>query len=184
MHRRYFLTALGGVGLSACGLDPKFRPGERLVLERDYSLESMTFSTLEGITVSEEEIFYPGGDVVWRGDPPGDRLLQIQAMFEEAASRNIAALNGSVPIDIDVVLVRFHGVSNRTLYTIGGVYHIVFDLTIRAAGTDVALEPTRRVAGQLDAPGGELAARNEAAGQTQKVRVTDYLTGFLNTQLI
>lgn len=153
-------------------------------MDRSYRLRAFNFEAAPGLRVAESESFYPNADIVWRGDPIGPRIPQITAMFEEAASRNIASLDGDFPVDVDVTLTRFHGVTNRTRYTVGGVYNVVFDLTIRAADTDQVIEPTRRVVGNLDAPGGERAARLDAAGQTQKVRVTDFLTELLRAQLV
>lgn len=153
-------------------------------IQRSYDLQGLRFSALPDLTVSEQESFYPTADVVWRGDPSGDRIAQIGAMFETAVARNRAVLNGDVPVDIAVTLVRFHGVTNRTRYTVGGVYHVVFDLTVLDARTSAVIEPARRVVGALDAPGGTTAVQLDESGQTQKVRVTDFLTGLLRAQLI
>ncbi|MCK0094276.1 hypothetical protein MWU60_01730 [Yoonia sp. F2084L] len=184
MHRRTFIASIALLGLAGCGsaLTPQSAP--RPVMARSYDLRGMNFAALPDLEVSESERFYPAADIVWRGDPPGPRLPQIEQLFQDAAARNRTVLTGDVPIAIDVTLVRFHGVTNRTRYTVGGVYNIVFDLTIRDATTGAVIEPTRRVVGNLDAPGGERAVRLEDAGQTQKVRVTDFLTGLLRAQLV
>ncbi|WP_342071236.1 DUF6778 family protein [Yoonia algicola] len=153
-------------------------------MDRSYALRRFNFNALSGLTVSEEESFYPTADIVWRGDPLGPRIPQIAAMFEEAAARNRGVLNGAVPVVVDVTLVRFHGVTNRTRYTVGGVYNVVFDMTVRNADTGMVIEAPRRVAGNLDAPGGASATELDNAGQTQKVRVTDFLTSLLRAQLV
>ena len=184
MHRRVFIASAALLGLTGClggaGLEGQARP----VMNRSYALRGFNFSALEGLTVSESETFYPTADIVWRGDPVGQRIPQIAEMFAQAADRNKTVLNGAVPVDVDVTLVRFHGVTNRTRYTVGGVYNIVFDMTVRRAGSDQVIEPTRRVVGNLDAPGGDRAGQLDAAGQTQKVRVTDFLTSLLRAQLV
>lgn len=153
-------------------------------MDRSYALKGFNFNALEGLTVSEDESFYPTADVVWRGDPLGPRIPQIAAMFAEAAARNRRVVNGTLPVTVDVTLVRFHGVTNRTRYTVGGVYNVVFDMTVRNATTGDVIEPTRRVVGNLDAPGGTRATVLESEGQTQKVRVTDFLTSLLRSQLV
>ncbi len=184
MHRRAVILSLSMLGLSGCvsglGIEGSVRPQ----MDRSYALRGFRFAALEGLSVSESETFYPDADIVWRGDPLGPRIPQIAAMFEEAAARNRPVLDGAFPVDVDVTLVRFHGVTNRTRYTVGGVYNVVFDLTIRRAGSDEVIEPTRRVVGNLDAPGGERAGVLEQSGQTEKVRVTDFLTGLLRAQLV
>jgi hypothetical protein len=184
MHRRTFVASLAFFGLVGCGRAFDMKSGARLQMERSYALRRFNFNALSGLTVSEDESFYPTADIVWRGDPLGPRIPQIGAMFEKAAERNRVTLDGAVPVIVDVTLVRFHGVTNRTRYTVGGVYNVVFDMTVRNADTGDVIEPTRRVMGNLDAPGGERATQQDNAGQTQKVRVTDFLTSLLRAQLV
>jgi hypothetical protein len=57
-------------------------------------------------------------------------------------------------------------------------------MTVRNAVTGAVIEPTRRVVGNLEAPGGERATQLESQGQTQKVRVTDFLASLLRAQLV
>lgn len=184
MHRRKFLTLLPAFGLMGCGASLGLQGVQRPTLARSYSLRGFNFDAQPGLDVAEAESYYPFADVVWRGDPIGPRIPQIAAMFNEAASRNRAVLDGDTPVDVDVTLIRFHGVTNRTRYTVGGVYNVIFDLTVRSAASGEVIEPTRRVTGNLDAPGGERAIRLDEAGQTQKVRVTDFLTSLLRAQLV
>ncbi|MFO8126546.1 DUF6778 family protein [Yoonia sp.] len=184
MQRRAVIISLTMLGLTGCvsglGIEGTARPQ----MDRSYALRGFSFAALEGLSVSESETFYPDADIVWRGDPMGPRIPQIAAMFQEAAARTRPVVDDAVPVDVDVTLVRFHGVTNRTRYTVGGVYNVVFDLTIHRAGFDEVIEPARRVVDNLDAPGGERAGLLEQSGQTQKVRVTDFLTTLLRAQLV
>ncbi len=170
--------------LASCGaaFDQKSEP--RPVMDRSYDLVAFEFQAAPDLVVSEAESFYPNADIVWRGDPTGPRIAQIESLFENAAARNEPILTGDVPITLVVNLVRFHGVTNRTRYTIGGVYNIVFDIAVFDARTGAMIEPPRRVAANLDAPGGETAVQLEESGQSQKVRVLDFLTSVLRQQLI
>ena len=184
MLRRRFLLGLPLLGLMGCSAALGMKSGARPEMDRSYDLRRFNFVAQSGLKVSESETYYPQADIVWRGDPIGPRIPQIATMFNEAAARNQGVVDGAVPVDVDVTLVRFHGVTNKTRYTVGGVYNVIFDLTIRSAATDDVIEPTRRIVGNLKAPGGDRAARQDAAGQTQKVRVTDYLTSLLRAQLV
>ena len=184
MDRRHFIS-LGAIAtLAACspgggGLNSDPKP----VMRRSYDLRSLRFTAREGLVVSEADNFYPQADIVWRGDPVGPRIPQIGAMFQEAARRSRSVLNGSTPVIADVTLIRFHGVTDRTRRTVGGVYNIVFELSVRDARTGAVIEPPRVVVGNLSAPGGSRARALDQAGQTQKVRVTDFITGLLRQQL-
>lgn len=184
MYRRTFIATFVTLGLAGCSLPMTQRSAPRPVMDRSYDLREFRFQAPSDLKVSESESYYPTADVVWRGDPQGPRVSQIRDMFEYAVDRNRGVVVGRRPIDLEVALVRFHGVTNRTRYSVGGVYNIVFDLTVRDAMTGAVIEPTRRVVGNLDAPGGEEAVRLEQSGQTEKVRVRDFLTGFLRSQLV
>ena len=174
------LLALASCGAGAVGVARSAPDG----IVRSYVVTDFNFSGAPGLAVSEDEGFYPLTDVVWRGDPPGDRVAQIGAMFETAIARNATVLRGTRRVVVDVQLQRFHGVTDRTRYSVGGIYNIIFLITVRDAATGAVIEPTRRVVANLNAPGGAEASRLERSGQTQKVRVTDFLTSVMRRELV
>ena len=184
MIRRTFLATSIMAFAAACapgGADQTADP--RPVMQRSYDLRELRFSAQPGLVVSEDNSFYPAADIVWRGDPVGPRIPQIGAMFREAARRNQSVLNGTTPVVVDITLIRFHGVTERTRSSVGGVYNVIFQLAVRDARTGAVIEPPRRVVGNLSAPGGSQGRALDRAGQTEKVRVTDFLTGLLRQQL-
>lgn len=156
---------------------------EAQVAPRSYAIEAMTFSTIDELSVSEANSYYPQADVVWRGDPIGDRVAQVEAMFQTAATRNKERLEGDTPVVVDIQLVRFQGVTERTRFSIGGVYNIVFNMRVRNAETGEVIEDSRRILADLSAPGGIAALMQEQRGQTEKVRVTDFLTQVFSDEL-
>ena len=156
---------------------------EAQVAPRSYAIEAMTFSTIDELFVSEANSYYPQADVVWRGDPIGDRVAQVEAMFQTAATRNKERLEGDTLVVVDIQLVRFHGVTERTRFSIGGVYNIVFNMRVRNAETGEVIEDSRRILADLSAPGGIAALMQEQRGQTEKVRVTDFLTQVFSDEL-
>ncbi|MBS1303557.1 DUF6778 family protein [Loktanella sp. SALINAS62] len=181
--------------LSACGspdsiamrnapldLGPGVEAGINTV-SRDYNVVDLNFLAPAQLSVSERNGYYPMADIVWRGDAIGDRKEQIGALFQTAIDRNGAVLTGARDVVVDIQLSRFHGVTERVRYSIGGVYNIVFDMTVRDANTGAVIEPTRKVEANLSAPGGTAAIQAEHAGQTEKVRVTDFLTMVLADEL-
>lgn len=153
------------------------------VVQRSYALQDLQIIVPAGLRVSEGAGYYPSADVVWRGDPVGDRGQQIVAMFEAASVRAAPDLTGGVPVIAVVTLRRFHGLTERTRYSIGGIYSIEFDLEIRNAQTGAVIEAARFIKADLNGPGGLAAVALEQAGQTEKVRVTDHLTYVLQREL-
>lgn len=152
-------------------------------IQRDYALHSIRFAVPDDMTVSEANSYYPIADIVWRGDPLGNRAEQISAIFQTAISSAGEGLAGSVPVTVDVELVRFHSLTERTRYSVGGVHSIKFDLTVRDAQTGELLEPTRRINGDFAALGGYAALAADNQGQTQKVRITAHLTNLFLREL-
>lgn len=181
--KRFLWIWLMLIGLAGCGGQTGVRSSAPDGVARSYMLTDLVFSTPADLSVSEAEGYYPLADVVWRGDPRGPRVQQIGAMFETAFARNRQVLRGARPVIVDVQLRRFHGVTNTTRYSVGGVYNIIFNMTVRDATTGAVIEPPRRVVANLDAPGGSAAVRLEQNGQTQKVRVVDFLTAVLRGEL-
>ena len=194
MMKALFALALGAMTLTACGStgqatralsmdgSPVAGTGSAAVM-RNYSLADVRLSIPSDLSVSEANSFYPVADIVWRGDPIGPRHAQIGQLFQEAASRVGASMNGARPVGATITLVRFHGVTERTRYTVGGNYNIVFTLEVRDAATGAVIEPARQVAANLPAPGGNAALQLEAQGQTERVRVIDYLAFTLMREL-
>lgn len=150
---------------------------------RDYSLHSIRFAVPQDMTVSEANSYYPIADIVWRGDPLGNRAEQISAIFQTSIRAAGEGLTGTRPVTVDVELVRFHSLTERTRYSVGGVHSIKFDLTVRDAVTGEVLEAARRIDGDLAALGGYAALAADNQGQTQKVRITNHLTNLFLREL-
>ncbi|MFT5628875.1 MAG: hypothetical protein ACI82I_000965 [Gammaproteobacteria bacterium] len=182
-----------GLGVAGCAsvdtvsrnapLDVSAFDVEGRIVARSYVIEDMTFAASSELSVSESNSYYPSADVVWRGDPIGDRIEQIGTIFETATVRNQDRLDGNVPVVVDFELVRFHGVTERTRFSIGGVYNIVFTISVRNAITGEIIEEARLIEADLSAPGGIAALMQEQRGQTEKVRVTDFLTQVFKDEL-
>ncbi|PVA08093.1 DUF6778 family protein [Thalassorhabdomicrobium marinisediminis] len=193
-HLKYIALATLVTGLSACstvdivsrntafqGTPVATAAPQQIV--RDYRVQSVRFAVPEDLTVSEANSYYPIADIVWRGDPLGDRGAQIAEIFETSIDGAGAALDGATPVTVDVVLARFHSLTERTRYSVGGTHSIKFDLTVRHARTGAVLEPTRRIVADFPALGGSAAMAAEGAGQTQKVRIISRLTSLFRQEL-
>ena len=161
-------------------------PVEHFVFEEaqpSYRVEKINVIVPRSLLVSEANRYYPKGDIVWREDPPGDRHAQVAAIFEDAMARGAAKVQGDVPIVIDVQVLRFHALTNKTRYTVGGIHSVKFGLSIRSAETGLLLEERRVVQADLVGYGGQRAIMAERQGQTQKVRITAHLAHVIEKEL-
>jgi Family of unknown function (DUF6778) len=153
-------------------------PGQSLV-----SVNSIVVRVPRSLKVSEANRLLPRGDIVWRGDPLGDRYAQVQMIFQAAMAKGVTTLDGPVNVDIDIQVQRFHALTEKARYTTGGVHAITFDLAIKDPATGELLVPIRTIKADLDGFGGRQAIQAEARGLTQKVRITNHLAEVIRQEL-
>jgi hypothetical protein len=135
------------------------------------------------LQVSEANSYYPMGDIVWRGDAYGDRHAQIEAILSESMRLAQNGHRGSTPAVVEITLQRFHSLTEKTRFSVGGVHSIRFDLTLRDPKTGAILAPTRTIRADLREYGGDRAMQAERQGMTQKLRVTRHLANVLRSEL-
>lgn len=135
------------------------------------------------LKISEANLYYPIADIVWRGDPRGDRRAQIRSMFQTGFVHGTKRFQGNRPVVLDVEITRFHSLSEKARYTIGGVHNIEFFLTVRDARTGEPVYPRRHIEKELVAYGGAEAMAAEGRGETQKVRVISYLAHVIDQEM-
>lgn len=176
---KWVLGAVCVAVLGACAAaDQGFRQlpeGVTREAPRDYSIAAFDVLAPRTLEVSEANLYYPVADIVWRGDPFGDRYEQIEAIFDEAGGHVAAGLDGARPVRITVQVTRFHSVTEKARVQVGGVHSMRFYLTVYDMGSDVPIEGPRLVIADLPALGGTAALRAEREGQTMKVRILEQL---------
>ncbi|WP_415920368.1 DUF6778 family protein [Tateyamaria sp. SN6-1] len=149
----------------------------------DVTVDAITIRVPRSLTVSEANRYLPKGDIVWRGDAIGDRHQQVADIFNTAMTRGTEALDGALPVALDIEVQRFHALTEKARYSVGGVHNITFALTLRDPKTGVPLAEPRIVHADLDAFGGKQALQADARGQTQKVRITAHLAEVIRQEL-
>lgn len=157
--------------------------GGEIASQTNVRVENVIVRVPRALSVSEANRYLPSSDIVWRGDPIGDRHAQIATIFHGAMEQGTAALDGATPVELDIEVSRFHALTEKARYTTGGVHNINFILTLRHAETGALLGEPRRVRADLDAFGGRQALAAEARGQTQKVRITNHLAEVIRQEL-
>ena len=135
------------------------------------------------LKVSEANMYYPPADIVWRGEPRGDRFSQVEAIWREAADRATAGMGKGVPVVVTVEVTRFHCLTEKTRYSVGGVHSLHFLLTVTNASTGAVIDGPRRVVADVKAAGGQRAVDEEARGLTQRVVVVNRLAEVLQREL-
>lgn len=146
-------------------------------------LAAFEFTAPEELRTSEANLYYPIADIVWRGDPYGDRKKQISRIFETSAIMARPSLTGDRPVHALVTLTRFHSLTEKTRFTVGGVHSIGFTLTLLDAKTGQPIVEGKKIKADLRGFGGRRAIKADSQGQTMKVRIQDHLARVLRAEL-
>lgn len=176
MYRSLFICFFLIFGVAACAsFNDPVSEGVPAPATRNYDVVGLEVAVPRTLVVSEANSYYPGADIVWRGDPPGDRYKQVEAIFDSGMQRGFSTLGGSRDVVVEIEVQRFHSLTEKARYTVGGVHSITFLVTVRDARTGEVIEGPRRVKADLKAYGGQTALDAERRGETQKVRITEHL---------
>lgn len=138
-------------------------------------VESFTVSVPRSLEVNERNTYYPRGDIVWRGDPMGDRHSQVKAMFEAGLRSASPQIDGTRAVRLDVQVTRFHALSEKARYSVGGVHDIEFKYRLVDVITGQPIGPTKDVSADLAGLAGQAAMAADARGETQKARIVAHL---------
>lgn len=195
---RTFIALAAALGLSACASQDSARmetatrdapiasplsAAPVAQVASGFKVVDVTVNVPHSLRVSEANRYYPSGDIVWREDPIGDRHAQVKAIVEAGLTRGVSQLQGDRPVVLQVMVTRFHALTEKARYTVGGVHEIRFYMTVLDAETGETLVPARLVKANFDAYGGQTAIVAVAHGETQKVRITDHLARVIRREM-
>ncbi|MEL7176941.1 MAG: DUF6778 family protein [Pseudomonadota bacterium] len=192
---RSFVLLAAGLALSACAtVEPASRnaPLEaapldvaavQQVIKPSFNVQRVNVVVPETLKASEANLYYPLADIVWREDRGGDRHAQVKAIVAQAADLGTAGMTGAQPVSVDIQLDRFHSLTEKARYSVGGVHNILFRMAVRDANTGAFIVAPRQVEASLKAFGGARAIEAEREGQTQKVRIIGHVSQVIAEEL-
>lgn len=157
-----------------------------VAVSRGYKVSHVNVSVPDTLKVSEENTFFPITDIVWREDPFGDRRAQVHDLIQAAVEEGTAGLDGPRAVDVDLVLTRFHALTEKTRFMAppGSATHDVqMIMTVRDAATGEVIEPARPVGFKIEAHTGLQAMADEKTGVTQRQRITGALEELMQIEL-
>lgn len=152
---------------------------------RDWRVAKVRVNVPDSLKVTESNSYMPNADIVWRGDPYGDRRAQVRDIVSLAVSQAALSMDGAKPVIVDIDVHRFHALSQKSRATIGGWHTIKFDVHIKDQASGIDIVKPYPVAIELKAYGGQKAIDAEIRGETQKMRIereiTRVMRSYLNT---
>ncbi|MDA8585923.1 hypothetical protein N9L47_06565 [Rhodobacteraceae bacterium] len=128
------------------------------------------------LTVSEDNSVAPNANIVWRGEPLGDRRAQVAKIMKEGIEKGAAGLNGNRRVIIIASLREFHAVTPKAIVIApGAVHNIQYNIQVVDAGTGAKLTEPTPVTADLEAFVKEAAVTAAVQGNTQRVRIVNHL---------
>ncbi|AZQ66019.1 hypothetical protein EF888_02070 [Silicimonas algicola] len=178
MKRRSAFLGLALAVLAGCsgnwqvaydqGIDP--------LVSRGWRVADVIVVVPDSLKASESNTYAPSGDIVWHGEPFGDRKAQVAALMKEGILGGARELSGDRPVYITAVVRRFHGVTPAAVARApGAVHNIDFDLQVIDARTRAPLTETQPVSADLEAHVGAAAITAAIEGETQRVRLVRHI---------
>lgn len=168
--------------LTACKLPPSGVPPEREPAP-EWNVRAIGITVPETLTVSEADAYYPLADIVWRGEPLGERHMQVARIFEEAGQRASSGMKQGEPVKMEVEVTRFHSLTEKTRARIDGVHSLHFIYTLRDFKSGEIIDGPWKLNADIKATGGAQALRDDVEGRTMKVVITEHLAQVLRSQL-
>ena len=148
-----------------------------------YNVVSYSVSVPSSLLVSEADVYLPIADIVWHGDPDGNRHEQIKSIFDAAMAQSTQDMTEGRAVDVAIQVHKFHALTPKTRATLGGNFAMHFYLTVYDAATHEILDGPRMVVADTPASGGVKALREEQRGITQKSVITARLIEVFDLEL-
>lgn len=178
MHRRSILMGGSALLLAGCSnsWEVAYDEGVALATSRDWNVTNVTVTVPSDLKVSNANTYAPNADIVWHGEPFGDRRAQVRAIMDEGITKGAASLNGSVPVSLSVVLLHFHAVTPAAVARApGAVHNIRYVIQVFDNATGAPLTEPETINADLEAYVGAAAVTAALEGNTQRVRIVDHL---------
>lgn len=153
------------------------------VLQSKYLVSEVRVNVPRTLKVSEANTFLPQADIVWRGEPRGDRYAQVAQVFNDGLLAGTKGMATGPSAIVEIEVTRFHCLTEKTRFTVGGLHAIHFTLTVRDAATGAVLEGPRPIIADVKASGGAAALAEDQAGRTQRVVVVERIAEVIRREL-
>jgi hypothetical protein len=149
-------------------------------VSREWRLAAVVSVVPDTLRVSNSNSYAPGGDIVWWGEPYGDRRAQVARIFEEAVRAGASELQGERPVTVTATVQRFHAVTPAAVAAApAAVHNIIFRIQVFDTRTAEALTEPVEIEADLEAYVGTAAMASAIRGEDQRTRIVSHLTAII-----
>ncbi len=178
MDRRTVITGGAAALLAGCsgnwnvGYDHNLDPA----VTRTWNLRDVIAIVPDSLKVSNANTFAPAADIVWHGEPYGDRRAQVAAIIDDGITKGCSELLGNRPVTITASVRRFHGVTPAAVARApAAVHNINYVIRVIDADTGIPLTEEQEINADLEALVGASAIAGAINGNTQRVRIVNHI---------
>lgn len=178
MDRRTVITAGAAALLAGCSNSWKVAYVDELdpAVTRTWILKDVIAIVPDDLSVSNANTFAPTADIVWHGEPFGDRRAQVAAIIDEGVTKGSAELQGPRPVTITVAVLRFHAVTPAAVARApAAVHNIRYVIQVIDAETGTPLTEKQVIEADLEAYVGAAAIAAAINGDTQRARIVNHI---------
>lgn len=178
MERRTLLLCGGASLLSGCSgrwvVD--YESGLSQSITKSWHVDEVLVVVPDALTVSNANTFAPDADIVWHGEPFGDRRAQVKKLMTEALNMAVEPLEGARGVVLAATVQQFHAVTPASVARApGAVHNIAFHLQVWDAETREPLTQAELVQADLEANVGAAAVTAAVEGRGQRARLVDHI---------
>lgn len=181
-----FVFAAFGVLASCSSRNTSFTNKVNIAESSNWHVHEVQVTVPDNLTTTEVNILRPDVDVIWFGDPQGDRLAQVGVILSDAievAAQSLIPENFHRPVVIEATMIQFHSLTPRARALVGGIHKVKFTIqVVDQKSGEILAGPTVIQADEF-AYGSWKAVRADAEGQTMKVRISNRITAVVGNWL-
>lgn len=178
MHRRTVLLGGSAAFLAGCSSNWRVDHGAPLdpAIARTWNVVDVQAFVPEDLTISNANTFAPNADIVWHGEPNGDRAAQVAQILKEGIQTGSTGLNGPRPVIITASLREFHAVTPTAVSRAPAAVHsIQYTTQVVDSASGQPLIDAVAVSADLEAFVQSAAVTAAIQGNTQRVRIVRHL---------
>ena len=176
--RHIFFGGIAALVLSGCvgGWTVDYDQGLSSEVTKNWRLHDVVAVVPEHVTVSHSNTFAPEADIVWHGEPFGDRKAQVAKIMDEGMTAGASDLKGERLVTITVSVATFHAVTPSAVARApAAVHNITYGMQVFDSRTGEPLTEPQVIEADLVAFVGSSAVAAAINGNTQRVRIVRHL---------
>jgi len=143
---------------------------------REWRVVDVVTVVPDSLSVSNDNTYAPMADIVWHGEPFGDRRAQVAAILDEGLTVGTRDLRGARPVTMTARVLTFHGVTPSAVARApAAVHNIRYVLRVFDAQTGEPLIENQTISADLEANVGTAAIAAAINRESQRQRVVAHI---------